>query len=115
MSSSGMMPPPKTAMSEASRRLAVSEYEASKVVPRYEAFYARILEEPPAILPAHLAWFREDLWNTLARDPNQADWIVVNVSTTSTCRIPADAKKVFEVDVAGAPLAQVYQRSEQRP
>jgi 4-amino-4-deoxy-L-arabinose transferase-like glycosyltransferase len=62
------------------------------------------------ILPAHLAWFREDLWNTLARDPNQADWIVVYVSTTSTCRIPADAKKVFEVEVAGAPLAQVYER-----
>ncbi|MDX2089105.1 MAG: glycosyltransferase family 39 protein [Kofleriaceae bacterium] len=61
------------------------------------------------ILPAHLAWFREDLWNSLAR-PEHADWIVVYVSTTSTCRIPADAHKVFEVDVAGAPLAQVYRR-----
>jgi len=47
--------PKRKAMSEASRRLAVSDYEASKVVPRYEAFYSRILEEPPAILPAHLA------------------------------------------------------------
>jgi glycosyltransferase involved in cell wall biosynthesis len=47
--------PKRVAMSEASRRLAVNEYEASQIVPRYEAFYARVLEEPPVVLPAHLA------------------------------------------------------------
>ena len=45
----------RASMSEASRQLAVSEYEATQIVPLYENFYARVLEEPPAILPAHLA------------------------------------------------------------
>ena len=61
------------------------------------------------ILPSHLAWFRDDLWAALARDPAQADWIVVYAGVTP-CRVPPDATKVFELDVAGAPLAQVYRR-----
>jgi N-acetyl-alpha-D-glucosaminyl L-malate synthase BshA len=47
--------PKRIAMSQASRRIAQGEYEASQIVPQYEAFYARVMEEPPTILPAHLA------------------------------------------------------------
>jgi len=38
-------------MSAAARRLAVEEYEASRVVPMYEAFYERLLERPSFIPP----------------------------------------------------------------
>lgn len=62
------------------------------------------------ILPAHLAWFREDLWAPMVRDPRQADWIVVYVSTVHRCPVPPDARKVYEVTASGATLAVVYQR-----
>ena len=35
---------------------------------------ARVFRD--CIEPAHLAWFREDLWTPMARDPKEADWIV---------------------------------------
>jgi hypothetical protein len=62
------------------------------------------------ILPAHLAWFREDLWSSLVRRADDADWIVEYVSPAAPCRVPADATQVFEVDALGAPLARVYRR-----
>jgi N-acetyl-alpha-D-glucosaminyl L-malate synthase BshA len=36
-------------MSAAARQLAIERYEASRIIPRYEAFYARVVESPPAI------------------------------------------------------------------
>ena len=62
------------------------------------------------IEPAHLAWFREDLWTTLARAPGEADWIVVYAPVRRPCRVPRDARKVFEVTTGGLVLAEVYQR-----
>jgi N-acetyl-alpha-D-glucosaminyl L-malate synthase BshA len=41
-------------MATAARRLAVEEYEASRVVPLYERFYERLLERP-SFIPAPLA------------------------------------------------------------
>jgi hypothetical protein len=38
-------------MATAARRLAVEEYEASRVVPMYERFYERLLERPSFIAP----------------------------------------------------------------
>ncbi len=57
---------------------------------------------------AHLAWFREDLWNTMVRTPQEATWIVVYGPARRPCPIPPSARKVFEVSVDGAPLAIVY-------
>lgn len=42
------------AMAAESRRLAVDKYEASRIIPLYENFYAEILDLPPR-MPAHLA------------------------------------------------------------
>jgi len=42
------------AMSEASRRIAIDQYEATRVIPLYENFYAETLDLPPR-MPAHLA------------------------------------------------------------
>ena len=41
-------------MVAASRRLAVEKYEASRVIPQYENFYAEVMGLPPR-MPAHLA------------------------------------------------------------
>ncbi len=63
------------------------------------------------IEPAHLAWFREDLWTPMTRDPKAADWIVVYAPETHGCAVPADAHQVFAVTDRGLTLATVYQRS----
>jgi N-acetyl-alpha-D-glucosaminyl L-malate synthase BshA len=42
------------AMAAASRRIAVEQYEASRIVPQYENFYLETMEMPPR-MPAHLA------------------------------------------------------------
>jgi 4-amino-4-deoxy-L-arabinose transferase-like glycosyltransferase len=60
------------------------------------------------IEPAHLAWFRYDLWTPMVRDPSQAEWIVTY--STHACPVPKDAKRVFSVDADGAVLAEVWQR-----
>lgn len=59
---------------------------------------------------AHLAWFREDLWNTMVRSPQEATWIVVYAPARRPCPVPPDARKVFEVSADGAVLAVVYHR-----
>jgi hypothetical protein len=64
------------------------------------------------IEPAHLAWFRGDLWTPMTTDPRQADWIIAYAPLSRRCAIPRDAVKVFTVDAQGAPLAEVYRRQQ---
>jgi N-acetyl-alpha-D-glucosaminyl L-malate synthase BshA len=45
----------RAAMGESSRRIAIEKYEASRVVPMYEAMYARVSGQPVAAPPGHLA------------------------------------------------------------
>ena len=66
---------------------------------------ARVSRE--CIEPAHLAWFREDLWNTMVR-ADQANWIVTYSPQTHRCGIPKGAERVFEVEANGATLAEVW-------
>ncbi|MFN0248230.1 MAG: ArnT family glycosyltransferase, partial [Kofleriaceae bacterium] len=61
------------------------------------------------ILPAHLTWFRTDLWNPMVVNPAAAEWIVEYVAPTP-CKMPPDARLVFQVEAAGAPLARVWRR-----
>jgi 4-amino-4-deoxy-L-arabinose transferase-like glycosyltransferase len=62
------------------------------------------------IEPAHLAWFREDLWTPMTNNPDGADWIVTYAPHKSGCPIPTTMHKVFTVDAQGAPLAEVWTR-----
>jgi 4-amino-4-deoxy-L-arabinose transferase-like glycosyltransferase len=62
------------------------------------------------IEPAHLAWFRGDLWTPMTPDPTKAEWIVAYQPAVRRCPVPPDAKAVFTVDAQGAPLAIVYRR-----
>ena len=62
------------------------------------------------ILPNHLAWFREDLWTPMTRDPRDAAWIVAYAPATRPCPVPPDARQVFAVVHDGAVLAVVYRR-----
>lgn len=64
------------------------------------------------ILPAHLAWFREDLWTPMVHSPAQARWIVRYGD--APCAIPPDARRVFTVAADGATLAEVWQRPDSR-
>ena len=64
------------------------------------------------IVPAHLAWFREDLWTPMVHSPTQATWIVRYGD--APCAIPPDARRVFTVEADGATLAEVWQRSNSR-
>jgi len=61
------------------------------------------------IVPAHLAWFRQDLW-TPVNDPRSAKWIVVYEPHSPPCRVPSDARVVYEVVNDGLVLAQVLAR-----
>ena len=45
----------RVAMGESARRIAVEKYEASRVVPLYEEFYARMIGQPVTAPPGHLA------------------------------------------------------------
>lgn len=62
------------------------------------------------IRPAHLAWFREDLWTPMVQDPRQADWIVTYAPAIDRCNIPADAKRVYAVESQGVIVTEVWQR-----
>lgn len=59
--------------------------------------------------PAHLTWFRGDLWEPV-RDPRAATWIVHYQASWRPCPIPPDAVRVYRVEVAGAPMVDVYRR-----
>jgi 4-amino-4-deoxy-L-arabinose transferase-like glycosyltransferase len=63
------------------------------------------------IEPAHLAWFRADLWNPMVRAPAQADWIVTYAPQSHRCPIPPGFDRVFTVGADGATLAEVWQRT----
>ena len=73
----------------------------------HAAINARI--DRSCILPQHLAWFRTDLWTPMASSSAGAEWIVEYVAPIP-CKLPADARLVFEVAAAGAPLARVWHR-----
>jgi hypothetical protein len=60
------------------------------------------------IEPAHLAWFREDLWTPMTNNPVAADWIVTYAPHKAACPIPPTMHKVFTVDAQGAPLSEVW-------
>jgi 4-amino-4-deoxy-L-arabinose transferase-like glycosyltransferase len=62
------------------------------------------------IEPAHLAWFREDLWTPMTTVASDAAWIVSYAPATRRCVVPPDAREVFRVTADGAVLAVVYQR-----
>jgi hypothetical protein len=62
------------------------------------------------IEPAHLAWFRYDLWTPMVRAPGEADWIVTYAPETHPCPVPAGFTRVFDVDADGATLAEVWRR-----
>ena len=62
------------------------------------------------ILPVHLAWFREDLWQPLATNAAQADWLITYGPRAQKCSAPAGMRRVYTVEAQGAPLAEVYQR-----
>jgi 4-amino-4-deoxy-L-arabinose transferase-like glycosyltransferase len=65
------------------------------------------------IEPAHLAWFRADLWTPMVRSPAQADWIVTYAPQTHPCPVPSGPsgfRRVFAVDANGATLAEVWRK-----
>lgn len=62
------------------------------------------------IEPAHLAWFRQDLWTPMTNNPAEADWIVTYAPTSHACPVPPAFHRVFTVDAQGAPLAEVWTR-----
>ncbi|HEX7836748.1 MAG TPA: hypothetical protein VF469_04745, partial [Kofleriaceae bacterium] len=64
------------------------------------------------IEPAHLAWFREDLWPPMAAAATEATWIVSYAPASHPCALPPDARQVFTVTADGVVLAAVYQRPE---
>lgn len=68
------------------------------------------------ILPAHLAWFRSDLFSTLTPRVSTADWIVVYAPPVQKCTIPIGFQLVYEEKFDGATMSQVYARpSASRP
>jgi len=62
------------------------------------------------VAPSHLAWFRDDLWQSMASAADKATWIVAYAPQTVSCKLPPDARPVFSVTAGGAVLATVYQR-----
>ncbi len=57
--------------------------------------------------PAHLTWFRGDLWEPVP-EARAARWIVHYQPSWRPCPIPAGATRVFTSWAQGAPLAHVY-------
>jgi len=62
------------------------------------------------IEPAHLAWFRQDLWTPMAHRPEDATWIVWYAPMGRQCPIPKDATLAFEHVFDGVPMVRVYMR-----
>jgi len=78
--------------------------------------YVNANAEPYAVVyrdciePAHLAWFREDLWERMTPDPRRARWLVVYAPAARGCSLPPDARQVYQVTHDGAELVRVYRR-----
>lgn len=81
--------------------------DAMDYVNRHAPPRARVLKR--CVGPSHLTWLRADLWATEARDPGQADWIVVYQPAWQHCPLPPGARLVHQVTAQGAPLVHVYQ------
>jgi hypothetical protein len=77
-------------------------------VNEHAALNARVYRD--CIEPAHLAWFRSDLWTPMAHSPQEATWIVWYEPMDRQCPIPKDAKLVYENIFDGDPMVRVYQR-----
>lgn len=69
---------------------------------------ARVFRD--CIAPVHVAWFRADLWSSLAHDLEHADWIVTYAPQTTACAVPKEFTRVFTVTANGAILAEVWRR-----
>jgi 4-amino-4-deoxy-L-arabinose transferase-like glycosyltransferase len=59
--------------------------------------------------PAHLAWFREDLWAPVDK-PQDATWWVWYAPRSTGCPIPKDAHLVYQVENRGLVLAEVWMK-----
>jgi hypothetical protein len=81
---------------------------AVEYVNEHAAPNARVYRD--CIEPAHLAWFRYDLWTPMVHAPGDADWIVTYAPQTHRCPVPAGFTRVFAVDADGATLAEVWKR-----
>ena len=66
------------------------------------------------VAPAHVGWFRGDLWTPMAQAPHEAEWIVAYAPRSYPCPVPADAQLVFAVTHRGLVLAEVYRRAAPR-
>lgn len=64
------------------------------------------------IEPAHLAWFRQDLWQPMTNQLRDADWVVAYSPQFKRCPVPPELERAFVVEVQGAILAIVYRRRE---
>jgi 4-amino-4-deoxy-L-arabinose transferase-like glycosyltransferase len=76
-------------------------------VNEHAAINARVYRD--CIAPIHLAWFRGDLWNSMADTAAQADWIVVYSPASTSCPLPSNAQLRYSVTGSGMVLATVYQ------
>ncbi len=78
--------------------------------------YVNVNAEPGAVIyrdcvePAHLAWFREDLWDAMTHDRAAATWAIAYAPRTRDCVLPAEMREVYEVRHDGAVLAVVFHR-----
>lgn len=84
--------------------------EAVDHVNTHAAPSARVFRN--CIEPAHLAWFRYDLWQPMTNQLRDADWIVAYSPQTKRCPIPPEFRRDHVVEVQGAILAIVYKRAE---
>ena len=69
---------------------------------------AKIYRE--CIQPAHLAWFRADLWTPMVKLAASADWIVWYAPDDVRCAIPKDFTLAFETVFDGVSMVRVYRR-----
>ncbi len=64
------------------------------------------------IEPAHLAWFRQDLWQPMTNQLRDADWVIAYSPQFKRCPVPPTLERAFVVEVQGAILAIVYRVRE---
>ena len=69
---------------------------------------ARVFRD--CIEPAHLAWFRADLWAPMAHRPEEATWLVWYEPMDRQCPVPKELTLVYETVFDGVPMVRVYQR-----
>jgi 4-amino-4-deoxy-L-arabinose transferase-like glycosyltransferase len=65
------------------------------------------------VIPTHVTWFREDLWDHLQEQPGPAHWYVVNDMwelERGKFVPPLGVALVYQVEAEGASLVRVYHR-----